>query len=199
MVHILYLYSSFISSQENLSKVSACISIEPPSSKAWVSTLIDFPSTSSSYTILDDMYVKLISHDYATGTAAASCSKYSSHRPIRHSNEGIMEAMITRDYPWEDMHHHVYFLLYFECNTLNKSSMPRAYWGAYRHLLLLIILWRISCEVGPRCLNPFFEHSKHNGAPQTPPARGNHSHLFIRDQYPMIASMMVFFAIFSIY
>ena len=35
----------------------------------------------------------------------------SSIPPIFHSNEVIMEAMITPNYPWDDMHHYVYFLL----------------------------------------------------------------------------------------
>lgn len=112
IAHILYLSSSLISLQKNLSEISTCTSIEPPSLETHVSTSVDFPSTSSSSTISDDEYVNLLSQDDAPGTAAASCSHYSSRPPIFHYDEDIMEAMNTPDYPWDDMHHRAYFLPY---------------------------------------------------------------------------------------
>lgn len=79
---ILYLSSSLSSSPANLPKVVACISIKPFSIESEVSTSVDPLSTSSSSTILDDVYVNLIPQVDAPGNATASCIQNSSRRPF---------------------------------------------------------------------------------------------------------------------
>lgn len=112
MVHILYLLSSLRSWQEKLSKVPTHAFVEPPSSETQVSISVDLPSTISSSTTSNDVYVNLLSQDDAPGTIATSCSLLSSNPLIFHSDEDIMEALTTLDYPWDDMHHHAYFIPY---------------------------------------------------------------------------------------
>jgi len=143
-----------------LSEVFMHTSIEPFSKESQVSTSVDPPSINSSSIISNDAYENLISHVDAPGNTITSCSLYLSCLPISHFDEDIMEAMTTLDYPWNDMHYHVYFLPYLDSTTLNTSNTPIAYWGALWPLHLLIILWRISCQVGARFLNPFFKHVK---------------------------------------
>jgi len=60
---------------------------------------------------VDDAHVNLVSHEDALGSSPSSYGLSSHCPPIFHSDEDIMEAMITRDYPWDDMHHRAYFLL----------------------------------------------------------------------------------------
>lgn len=57
------------------------------------------------------MYVNLVLHEDASGISSLSCGPSSFHPPIFYSDEDIMEAMITPYYPWDDMHHCVYFLM----------------------------------------------------------------------------------------
>ena len=60
------------------------------------------------------MYVNLISKVDALAITTTSCSQSSSRPPIFHFDEDNMEAMTTPDYPWDDMHHHAYFLPYLD-------------------------------------------------------------------------------------
>lgn len=60
---------------------------------------------------LDDAYVNLVTHEYASVSSSLSCSLSSSYHPIFHSDEDIMEAITTIGYPCDDMHHRAYFLL----------------------------------------------------------------------------------------
>ena len=62
------------------------------------------------YPNLDNEYVNLISHEDASGSSSPSFGASSSSPPIFHYNEDIMEVIMTPNYPWDDMHHHVYFL-----------------------------------------------------------------------------------------
>ena len=55
--------------------------------------------------------MNLSSHDDESGSFATSCGHPSTTHPIFHSDEDIMEAMTAPNFPWDDMHHHAYFLL----------------------------------------------------------------------------------------
>lgn len=129
-------------------------SIKPLLVESQVSTSIDLPSTSLSSTISDDVYVNLVSQDDAPSTTATSCSHLSSHPPIFDSDEDIMEATTTLDYPWDDMHRRAYFLLYLESTTLNTSSTPIAYWGAVGLMGPDLDSMLIS-QVNPYIIGPF--------------------------------------------
>jgi len=84
--------------------------VEPSSTNTRVSTLVDISSTCHMYPNLDNEYVNLISHEDASGSSSPSFGASSSSPPIFHYNEDIMEVIMTPNYPWDDMHHHVYFL-----------------------------------------------------------------------------------------
>ena len=68
-----------------------------------VSTSIEIPTTCHMSPTLDDAYMKLVSHEYASGISSPSCGPYSSSLPISHSDEDIKEAMSTLDYLLDDM------------------------------------------------------------------------------------------------
>ena len=108
---ILYLSSSMRSLAENPSGEFPSILTDPPSAITLGSTSIELSSTSSSSTLCSDAYVNHISHDDVSGSPTVSCGLPSTNPPIFHSNEDIMEAMTTPEFPWEDMYHHAYFLL----------------------------------------------------------------------------------------
>lgn len=107
---ILYLSSFVRSIMGNSPNVSFCDFVEPSSSKKLISTSVDIPCTSHISATFDDAYMNLVSYEEARGTSSPSCGISSSSLPIFHSNEDIMEAITTRDYPCDDMHHHAYFL-----------------------------------------------------------------------------------------
>ena len=90
--------------------VSYCDSFEPSLEGTLVSTSLDVSSTSHLFTHYNDTYVKLVSQEEALSTSS-SCGLSSSSPHIFHSNEDIMEAITTPDYPCDSIHHHVYFFL----------------------------------------------------------------------------------------
>lgn len=105
-----YLPSFMRSLPENFLDISSRDSLEPTSVDTSISTLVDVPSISHLSPNHDDAYVNLVSHEDASGSSSSSCGLSSSSPPIFHSDEDIMEAMTTPTYPWDDIHHHVYFL-----------------------------------------------------------------------------------------
>ena len=84
--------------------------VDPSSMETSVSTSVDLPYISHMSPHLDDVYVNLVSLEDVSGISSSSCGPSSSSPPIIHFNEDIMESMTTPDYPWDDMHHCVYFL-----------------------------------------------------------------------------------------
>lgn len=104
-VPVLYPSSSMGSIYSNSLGVSYCASFEPSSKHTLVSTSVDATSTSHLYHPSGNVYVNLVSHEDASGSSSSSCGPSSSCPPIFHSNEDIMEAMTTLDYPWDNMHH----------------------------------------------------------------------------------------------
>jgi len=90
--------------------ISSHDSFESSSMDTSVSTSIDAPSTRHLSLSLDNAYVNLVSHEDTSGSPSSTRGLYSSSIPIFNSDEDIMEAMTTPDYPWDDMHHHSYFL-----------------------------------------------------------------------------------------
>ena len=107
---IVYLSSSMRSLVENPSGAFPYVFTEPPSEITLVSTSTDISSTSFPSSVSSDVYVNHISHDAASGSPVVSCGLYFASTPIFHSDEDIMEEMTTPDFPWDDMHHHAYFL-----------------------------------------------------------------------------------------
>lgn len=107
---ILYLSSFMRLFPGNSPNVSFHASIEPSSSSTLVSTSLHIPSTSHVYPTFENAYVNLVSHEETSGFSFPSCGLSSSSLPIFHSDEDIMEAMTTPNYPWDDMHHCAYFL-----------------------------------------------------------------------------------------
>lgn len=106
----LYLFSSMGSVYWDSFDISYCDSIEPSSMNTSVSTSINVTFISHMSHIIDDVYVNLVSHEYVSGSSSSSCVLSSSSPPIFHSDEDMMEDMTTPDYPYYNMHHHVYFL-----------------------------------------------------------------------------------------
>jgi len=106
---ILYLSSSMGSIYWDSLGVSYCDSVEPYLVKTSVSILVDVTCTSHLYPPFYDANVNLLSHEYASGSSSSSCGPSSSHLPIFHYDEDIMEAMATPDYPWDDIYHCAYF------------------------------------------------------------------------------------------
>jgi len=107
---ILYLSLSMRLMHWNSLDVSYCDYVEPSSTNTLVSTSVDIPSTCHMFPNLDDAYVYLFSHEDDSGRSSPLCCLSFSSPPIFHSDEDIMETMTTLDYPWDDMHHHAYFL-----------------------------------------------------------------------------------------
>lgn len=95
---------------ENSLYISSHDSVEPPLVDTSVSTSVDVPPTCHISLSRDYAYVNLVSHEDALGSSSSSCGLYCSSLPIFHSDEEIMEAMTTPNFPWDDMHHHMYFL-----------------------------------------------------------------------------------------
>ena len=67
-------------------------------------------STSVDLGSVDVAHMSPFPQDDLSGIATSSGDPPSSSLPIFQSDEDIMEAMTHPDFPWDDMHHHAYFL-----------------------------------------------------------------------------------------